>query len=227
MIAIFLFWLQERIKRWTKPATLLLAAGFLSDLPRNRSDLIVENALLRWHRELFRCYWHRKLQGRPKISFETINLIRRLAKENILWGTERIQGELLKLGITLSKRIIPKYLLHDRDSKYASHFSEVVASSGIKEVKAPYRTPRANGICERFMGSLRRKCLDHILIHDGRHCNGWLRNIQLTSIRTGHIRVLISASLAIMIYQCQTQAGELHPGQFWADCTIVIPVRQF
>jgi hypothetical protein len=47
MIAIFLLWLQERIKCWTKPATLPLAAGFLSDLPRSHSDLIVENALLR------------------------------------------------------------------------------------------------------------------------------------------------------------------------------------
>jgi putative transposase len=63
----------------------------------------------------------------------------------------------------------PKYLLHDRDSKYASLFLAVAASSGIKEEKTPYRTPRADGICERFMGSLRREYLDHILIHDGRH----------------------------------------------------------
>jgi putative transposase len=35
--------------------------------------------------------------------------------------------------------------------------------------KTPYRAPRANGICERFMGSLLRECLDHILILDGRH----------------------------------------------------------
>jgi len=45
-----------------------------------------------------------------------------------------------------------KYLIRDRDSKYATHFSTVAA--GIKELKTPYRTPQANGICERFMGSL-------------------------------------------------------------------------
>jgi putative transposase len=61
----------------------------------------------------------------------------------------------------------PKYLLHDRDSKYASHFSAVAAGSGIKELRTPYRAPRANGICERFMGSLRRECLDHTLILHG------------------------------------------------------------
>jgi putative transposase len=60
-------------------------------------------------------------------------------------------------------------LIRDRDSKYAAHFSIVAVSSLIKELKTPYRTPQANGICERFMGSIRRECLDHILIHDDRH----------------------------------------------------------
>ena len=62
-----------------------------------------------------------------------------------------------------------KYLIRDRDSKYAARFSAVAVSSGIQELKTPYRTPRANGICERFMGSLRRECLDHVLFHDGKH----------------------------------------------------------
>jgi len=61
----------------------------------------------------------------------------------------------------------PKYLIRDRDGKYSRHFSAVGAS--IKELETPYRTPQANGICERFMGSLRRECLGHTLIHEGRH----------------------------------------------------------
>ncbi len=61
----------------------------------------------------------------------------------------------------------PKYLICDRDKKYATHFSAVGVS--IKEVKTLYRTPQANGVCERFMGSLQRECLDHILINDDRH----------------------------------------------------------
>ena len=63
----------------------------------------------------------------------------------------------------------PKYLLHDRDSKYASHFSAVATGSGIQELRTPYRAPRANGICERYMGSLRRECLNHALILNDRH----------------------------------------------------------
>ena len=61
----------------------------------------------------------------------------------------------------------PKYLIRDRDGKYSRHFSAVAGS--IKEVETPYRTSRANVVCERFMGSLQRERLDHILIHEGRH----------------------------------------------------------
>src|SRR6266568_6478598 len=39
-----------------------------------------------------------------------------------------------------------------------------VASTGIKMLKTPYHTPRANAICERFLGSVRRECLDHLFI---------------------------------------------------------------
>ena len=42
-----LLWLQERIKHWTKPATSVLIIGTIVDLTRSRTDLVVENALLR------------------------------------------------------------------------------------------------------------------------------------------------------------------------------------
>ena len=63
----------------------------------------------------------------------------------------------------------PKYLIRDRYSKYAARFSAVAIRSNITELKTPYRTPQANGVCERFMGSLRRECLDHTLIHHDQH----------------------------------------------------------
>jgi len=56
----------------------------------------------------------------------------------------------------------PKYLIRDRDSKFGHHFA--AAASGIEIIKIPPRTPQANAFCERFMGSLRRECLNHILI---------------------------------------------------------------
>jgi len=58
----------------------------------------------------------------------------------------------------------PKYLIRDRDKKYGSLFSTVARSTGIKELKTPIQAPRANAICERFIGSLKRECLDHMLV---------------------------------------------------------------
>jgi putative transposase len=62
----------------------------------------------------------------------------------------------------------PKYLIRDRDKKYGPQFSRVAAISGINEIKTPYRAPRANSMCERYMGSLKRECLDQTLIFQGK-----------------------------------------------------------
>jgi putative transposase len=287
---------QLVIKDWIRPTNLSLIAGTYSDLTRSRTDLIVENALLRqqlivlnrqvkrpqltyadrlrmvilarctgfwkqaihivqpdtllrWHRDLFQIYWRWKSKPKkkkPRISTETIQLIQQIANENRLWGAERIRGELLKLGIRMSKRTVqrylpkkrqstrqtwatflknhagdiwacdftvmydllfrpififvilelktrliihsavtrspsdawtaqqlreatpwgshPKFLIRDRDRKYGPLFSSVAASSGIQQVKTPYRAPKANAVCERFMGNLKRECLDHIWV---------------------------------------------------------------
>jgi putative transposase len=218
--------------------------------------IIQPDTLLRWHRDLFLLYWRHISKNREKkqrISSKVIQLIRKIIQDNQLWGAERIRGELLKLGITMSKRTIqkyirlvrktssftqnwatfiknqmgdiwtcdftvaydwlfhpmyifvimelkkrqiiqmgvtdspsdewtaqqlreatpfgrhPKYLIRDRDSKYGSQFSALATHSGIKIIKTPYRTPQANAFCERFMGSLKRECLDHSLVLNKRH----------------------------------------------------------
>ena len=58
----------------------------------------------------------------------------------------------------------PKYLIRENDRKFGLHFARVATTSGIKVLRTPYRMPRANAICERFLGSVRRECLDHLLI---------------------------------------------------------------
>src|SRR5262249_17366343 len=69
--------------------------------------------LLRWHRQGFKLFWKYKSRAaslKPRISQETVALIKEMARDNRLWGAERIRGELLKLGIHVSKRTIQKYL---------------------------------------------------------------------------------------------------------------------
>jgi putative transposase len=197
---------------------------------------------------LFWKYKSRAAAPKPKIAAETVALIKEMARDNRLWGAERIRGELLKLGIHVCKRTIqkymrharsprrggqkwavflqnhakdmwacdflqvtdlffrslfaffiidmhsrrvihvgvtrsptdawtaqqlreatpygqsPNYLIRDRDGKFGSCFARVAATSGIEILKTPYHAPRANAICERFLGSVRRECLDHLFI---------------------------------------------------------------
>ncbi len=213
--------------------------------------IVQPETLLRWHRQGFRLFWKyksRATSSKPKMPTETVALIKEMAVQNRLWGAERIRGELLKLGLHVSKRTIqkymkqvcttrprgqnwriflrnhaqevwacdflpvtdlffrslfaffiielqsrrvihvgvtryptdawtaqqlreatawgqrPKYLLRDNDSKFGVGFARVAHTSRIKILKTPYQAPRANAICERFLGSVRRECLDHLLI---------------------------------------------------------------
>src|SRR5437899_6929385 len=64
----------------------------------------------------------------------------------------------------------PRYLIRDNDRKFGPNFARMATTSGIKILRTPYRTPRANAVCERFLGSVRRECLDHFLIFHEKQC---------------------------------------------------------
>jgi transposase InsO family protein len=63
----------------------------------------------------------------------------------------------------------PTYLIRDNDAKFGPMFARVAAGSGVEVLRTPYGAPRANAIRERFLGSLRRECLDHVIILNERH----------------------------------------------------------
>ena len=69
----------------------------------------------------------------------------------------------------------PRSLIRDRDSKYGPTFTRIAAATGIAELRTAYRAPRQNGICERFLGSVRRECLDHVLVLGEGHLRRVLR----------------------------------------------------
>ncbi len=75
---------------------------------------------------------------------------------NVTWELEE-----LKIPI--------KVLIRDRDSKYSSDFDAVFSAAGIRIARTPFRSPRTNAACERLLGSLRRECLDWLIILGERH----------------------------------------------------------
>ena len=235
---VMLSWLARRWRVW-----------------RSAIILVQPDTVVRWHRTAWRRYWTRKSRRpseRPRIPMEVRELILRMARENPLWGSVRIQGELRKLGYHVSARSVrryrravkrrppsqswrtflrnhaphiwaadfltvqtlsfhtlfvfflishdrrrtvhlnvtrhptaawvwrqliaatpyglrPQYLLRDRDACYGGDFASRTAKLGIQTLLSPIHAPKANAIAERLVGTLRRECLDHLIILNERH----------------------------------------------------------
>jgi putative transposase len=225
----------------------------LSQLWRDwRSILVIvkPETVIKWQRQGFKCYWRWKSRagrvGRPKIDQEIRDLIRRMSRENPLWGVPRIQAELHLLGYEIAESTVakyrlrsrqppsqtwksflrnhagqiaaidfftvptvtfnvlygfvvllhdrrqvvhfnvtthptacwtaqqiieafpeetaPRFLLRDRDQIYGGHFRCRVVGIGIEEVVTAAQSPWQNPYAERLIGSIRRECLDHLIV---------------------------------------------------------------
>jgi transposase InsO family protein len=62
-----------------------------------------------------------------------------------------------------------RWLIHDRDSIYSEGVDATLAAMGLTILKTPVRAPQANAFCERLIGSIRRKCLDWLIVLHERH----------------------------------------------------------
>jgi transposase InsO family protein len=218
------------------------------------SQVVKPETILRWHRFGFKAFWRwksRNRAGRPKIDRGLRDLIRRMCRENPLWGAPRIHGELLMLGFnvaqsTVSKYMMrrrkppsqswktflrnhaeaiaaidmcvvptvtferlfaflvighgrrrllwvevtshptaewlarqiteafpwlsaPTYLVRDNDGAYGHVFTRRVSAMGIRDRPISPGSPWQNGYAERLIGSVRRECLDRVLIFGEAH----------------------------------------------------------
>jgi putative transposase len=246
-------------RRRRRVADRLILAALGRKLSASALRLVQPATILGWHRALVHHRWaafgRRCGPGRPLLPAECKQLVLRLAKENPLWGYERIRGELLKLGHRVSstsirnllrrhrvppaprrgglswrrflqaqgrailacdyftvdtvflkrfyvlfflelasRRILftacsehpggawaaqqarnlawqlqeaevrPRFLIHDRDSNFPAAFDAVFRAEGLEVIRTPVRAPNANSRCECWVSSLRRECLDWLLI---------------------------------------------------------------
>jgi len=88
------------------------------------------------------------------------------AAPNHDWVTQQVRNlcwKLEEVGIGL------RFVIHDRDRKFAPQADRVFRSAGAPVIATPLMAPRANAYAERWIGSCRRECLDRILILNQRH----------------------------------------------------------
>jgi hypothetical protein len=111
---------SKKPKLRTLDRVILLICARLTKTWQSATWIVKPATVLRWHRQGFRLFWRHKSrcprQRGPRLQQETIELIRHMARNDRLWGAERIRGELLKLGIRVSKRTIQKYFA--RSARY-------------------------------------------------------------------------------------------------------------
>src|SRR5882672_8618818 len=85
---------------------------------RSALAIVKPETVVGWHRTAFRLFWTWKVRcgkpGRPVISSEVRDLIRKTCRENPGWGAPRIHGELLKLGIDIGQSSVSKYMVRCR-----------------------------------------------------------------------------------------------------------------
>jgi putative transposase len=85
---------------------------------------------------------------------------------NAAWVTQ--QARQLTWTLTAAQESF-RFLIRDRDQKFAQSFDEVFQSEGVQIVRTPFRVPQANGVAERFVRTIRSECLDWMLIVNERH----------------------------------------------------------
>jgi transposase InsO family protein len=103
---------------------------------------------------------------------------RRLAHVNVTahpsadWTLQQLRE---KLREVIADTEDHKYLIHDRDAIFAKHLDDSIRALGVQVLRSPFASPKANAICERVIGTIRRECLDWMIPMSEAHLRSILR----------------------------------------------------
>jgi putative transposase len=106
------------------------------------------------------------------IGSRRVEYLASTSKPNTAWMLQQARNLLMDLD---DRERQVRFLLHDRDAKFAGAFDALLGSEKIKVIRTPVRAPNANAHIERWIGSARRECLDRLLIVGRRQLEHVLR----------------------------------------------------
>jgi hypothetical protein len=161
----------KRLRLWNIDRLLLVWLCRLYPSLLDAIIIVQPETVFRWHRRGFRAYWRwksRQIGGRPRIDSEMRALIRRMSRENPLWGAPRIHGELLMLGIEVAESTVGRYMVrrHRPPSQGWKTFLRNHAA-GIASLDL---------FVERLISSIRRESLHHLVVFDETQLRRVLQN---------------------------------------------------